>query len=503
MKHLLLQRLLLVAMLFTSLNAFAFASYNFIVNKIYYEILSETDKTVQVTYKDFVWATGTYTSDYSGDIVIPSTVTYNDINYTVTNIDDHAFDKCTELTSVSIPNTVTNIDECAFYYCTKLKSITIPNSVTKIGDSAFANCIELATISVPESVIDINNNSFSNTAWYKNQLDGVIYINNLLYDYKGTMPKNTDFTVKEGTTVICHNALSCNEGLESVTIPKSVKHIGMGAFNGCSNLETVKIEDGCTAFINDMAFQGCPKLATITIPNSIIEISYYAFSETAWYNAQPDGPVYIGKVLYAYKGTMPENTNFIVNDGTVCITNQTFNWSEGLVSISIPNTVKSIICGAIGFCSGLTSIAIPNSVEHIGDYVLNGCSNLKTIYIGNSVKKIDEYAFNDLGDNLTEIISASIVPPTAHESVFEYSNLDNVTLYVPVGTKTAYANAVAWNRFKNIVEDDKKTAISETLIDQSVYPVEYYNLQGVKMTNPSNGIFIKKQGNKTQKVIMK
>ncbi len=499
MKHLLLQRLLLVAMLFTSLNAF---SYDFIVDNIYYEILSETDKTVQVTYKNFVWATNTYTSDYSGDIVIPSTVTYNDINYTVTNIYDHAFIKCTELTSVSIPNTVTNIGECAFYSCSKLKSITIPNSVTKIGDSAFAECIELATISVPESVIDINH-SFGNTAWYKNQPDGVIFINNLLYDYKGTMPENTDFTVKEGTTVICHNALSCKGGLKSVTIPKSVKHIGMGAFNGCFNLETVTIEDGCTAFINDMAFEGCPKLATITIPNSIIEISSYAFSETAWYDAQPSGSVYIGKVLYDYKGTMPENTNFIVKDGTVCITNQTFNWSEGLVSISIPNTVKSIICGAIGYCKGLTSIAIPNSVEHIGEWVFSGCSNLKTIYIGDSVKRIDEYAFNDLGENLTEIISASIVPPTAHESVFNYNNLDNVTLYVPVGTKTAYANAVAWNRFKNIVEDDTKTAISETLIDQSSYPVEYYNLQGVKITNPTNGIFIKKQGNKTQKVIIK
>lgn len=499
MKHLLLQRLLLVAMLFTSLNAF---SYDFIVDNIYYEILSETDKTVQVTYKNFVWATNTYTSDYSGDIVIPSTVTYNDINYTVTNIYDHAFIKCTELTSVSIPNTVTNIGECAFYSCSKLKSITIPNSVTKIGDSAFAECIELATISVPESVIDINH-SFGNTAWYKNQPDGVIFINNLLYDYKGTMPENTDFTVKEGTTVICHNALSCKGGLKSVTIPKSVKHIGMGAFNGCFNLETVTIEDGCTAFINDMAFEGCPKLATITIPNSIIEISSYAFSETAWYDAQPSGSVYIGKVLYDYKGTMPENTNFIVKDGTVCITNQTFNWSEGLVSISIPNTVKSIICGAIGYCKGLTSIAIPNSVEHIGEWVFSGCSNLKTIYIGDSVKRIDEYAFNDLGENLTEIISASIVPPTAHESVFNYNNLDNVTLYVPVGTKTTYANAVAWNRFKNIVEDDTKTAISETLIDQSSYPVEYYNLQGVKITNPTNGIFIKKQGNKTQKVIIK
>lgn len=95
--------------------------------------LFDKDKTAEVTYST--------DSKYSGDVVIPATVTYNNYQYSVTSIKYTAFSGCSELTSVSIPNSVTSIGEHAFYDCSGLTSITIPNSVTNIGFNAFQGCI--------------------------------------------------------------------------------------------------------------------------------------------------------------------------------------------------------------------------------------------------------------------------------------------------------------------------------------------------------------------------
>ena len=78
---------------------------------------------------------------YNGDIVIPSTLVYNEIKYNVTSIGERAFYGCTSLTSISIPNSVTSIGDYTFYGCRDLTSITIPNSITDIGVGQFAFCI--------------------------------------------------------------------------------------------------------------------------------------------------------------------------------------------------------------------------------------------------------------------------------------------------------------------------------------------------------------------------
>ena len=72
------------------------------------------------------------------------------------------------------------------------------------------------------------------------------------------------------------------------------------------------------------------------------EIGGGAFNNTAWYNNQPDGLVYAGKVAYNYKGDMPANTQLSIKDGTIGIAAYAFNGCNGLVSIDIPNSVTSI-----------------------------------------------------------------------------------------------------------------------------------------------------------------
>ncbi|MBQ2838885.1 MAG: leucine-rich repeat domain-containing protein, partial [Muribaculaceae bacterium] len=286
MKKFLQIPLLLVALFLTSIPI---SAHDFEVDGIYYNILSPT--TVEVTYEGSSVESATYT----GAVTIPEIVTNSGISYSVTSIGYSAFYRCTGLTSVTIPNSVTEIGVYAFYYCA-LTSVTIGNSVTSIGDYAFQGCTGLTSVTIPNSVTEIGRAAFGDTSWYNNQPDGVVYINNILYQYKGTMPAGTSIDIKEGTISICGSAFSGCIGLTSVTIPNSVTSIGYSAFYRCIGLTSVTIPNSVTS-IGNYAFQGCSGLTSVTIPNSVTEIGSDAFDDTSWYNNQPDGVVYINNIL--------------------------------------------------------------------------------------------------------------------------------------------------------------------------------------------------------------
>ena len=114
----------------------------FEVDGIYYNYLG--DNNVAVTYKGS--SSGAYNNEYSGEVIIPSTVTYKGTTYSVTSIGNSAFYDCSSLTSVTIPESVTSIGESAFLECTSLTSITIPDSMTSIGWYAFSECSALTSI---------------------------------------------------------------------------------------------------------------------------------------------------------------------------------------------------------------------------------------------------------------------------------------------------------------------------------------------------------------------
>ena len=124
-------------------------AYDFEVGGIYY---NKDGNCAIVTSGD---------SKYSGDVSIPSTVNYGGMEYSVTGIDGGAFQDCTGLTSVTIPNSVTIIGYGAFEGCTGLTSVTIGNSVTSIGDYAFNNCSGLTSVTIPNSLTSIGNFAFT------------------------------------------------------------------------------------------------------------------------------------------------------------------------------------------------------------------------------------------------------------------------------------------------------------------------------------------------------
>lgn len=333
-------------------------------------------------------------------------------------------------TDLTIPseidgNTVTNIGNNAFAYNATLTSLTIPDSVTSIGNIAFYGCSNLSIIKIPDSVTNIGANAFYDTAWYNNQSDGVIYINNILYDYKGEMPENTIINIKEGTKCIADCALSRNFNLNGVTIPDSVISIGNSAFAGSFSLKDIVIPDsviniGVSAFedcvsmnsvvvsnsvtiINDFTFSNCQSLTKATIPNSVRSIGCAAFSDC----------------LSLTKVTIPNSVT--------TISEAAFKGCSNLTEVTIPNSVKTIGNVAFKGCSNLSSLTISNGVIEIEYSAFENCRNLESVTIPNSVKKIDLCAFGysehryeyDAGDGIEyEYISE----PIRGFTIYGYTN---------------------------------------------------------------------------------
>ena len=317
-----------------------------------------------------------------------------------------------------------------------------------------------------------------------------IYYDTPWYSQKDKIKK---VIIEEGVTSIASTSFyGCSE-ITSVSIPNSVTCINSWAFYGCSKITSISIPNSVTS-IYQGAFNNCSGLTSITIPNSVTSIGEYTFSGTKWYDNQPDGLVYAGKVLYKYKGTMPSNTKIEIKEGTTgiadyafqsckgltsitipnsvmiigssafsgCsgltsinipnsvteISSEAFSWCSGLTSITIPNSVTIIRGCVFSWCSGLTSINIPNSVTGIGDYAFQNCTNLTSIIIPNSVTFMGTLVFVGCS-SLTSITCEATIPPTHYPSCF-YDVDKSIPVYVPANSITKYKVADEWKDFTNI-----------------------------------------------------
>ncbi|MCR4914388.1 MAG: leucine-rich repeat protein [Prevotella sp.] len=401
--------------------------------KTIYYLWRNNNTELAVSYRGT--SNSNYSNEYSGNVVIPESVTYNGTSYPVTSIGSSAFYDCSSLSSVTIPNSVTSIGNYAFRGCYGLTSVTIPNSVTSIGSGAFYSCSALTSMTVA---------SGNSTYDSRDNCNAIIETtsNTLIAGCKSTIIPNS-------VTSIGGSAFEGCSSLTSVTIPNSVTSIGDFAFDGCYGLTSVTIPNSVTS-IGTGAFEYCSGLTSVTIPNSVTSIGSEAFSGTAWYNDQPDGLVYAGKVAYKYKGTMPANTSISLQEGTLGIANSAFFGRSGLTSVTIPNSVTSIGCAAFYGCSILTSVTIPNSVTNIGNAAFQGCSILKSVTIGNSVTSIGSMAFCDCF-GLKDVYCYAANVPTTSTSAFNNSPISSATLHVPAASLSSYQETEPWSGFGTIV----------------------------------------------------
>jgi hypothetical protein len=213
-------------------------------------------------------------------------------------------------------------------------------------------------------------------------------------------------------------------------------------------------------------FSGCKKLATIILPKDLSMIGSDAFGGTTWYESQPEGLVYIGNVLYAYKGDMPANSTIVIREGTIGISGSAFNGCSGLVSVSIPQSVVDLgaiidsgegsvggsFKGVFDGCKNLSSITIPNGVKTIGYAAFRDCKGLTSITIPSSIISIDYKAFVGC-TKLTSVTSFIQDPFDLEYFTFSDETFSKATLTVPKGTKKAYESKRGWKDFQTIVEN--------------------------------------------------
>jgi hypothetical protein len=251
-----------------------------------------------------------------------------DIPSSVTNIGNQAFSRCKNLTNVNISNGVSSIGYHAFSGCEKIKSIMLPDSVISIDREAFKGCTKLSSITISANITDIGYSALEGTAWLEAQPDGVVYIGNIAIAYKGDKTKLTSLILRE---------------------------------------ETIRV--------SSYAFEKCKNLKNITFPDSITDIGAFAFHETAWLEAQPDGVIYIKNIAHTYKDER-NHTSLVLREDTKKIGEYAFCHCDKLESITIPDGVTHIGKCAFWNCEKLKDVIIPESVVYIGEDAFGRCNNL-------------------------------------------------------------------------------------------------------------------------------
>lgn len=179
-----------------------------------------------------------------------------------------------------MPNSITEIAAIAFRGCSALTEVSISKSVTSIPGDTFSGCSALAKINVPETVTHIGAGAFDGTAWYNSLKDGPVYLEHIFYGYKGWMPLGSLITVDPDTTVIADGAFEDCPGLEQISLPESLTAIGEDAFSACIRLTQLVIPENVTS-IGARAFYHCRELSALVLPAGLQTVGADAFSACA------------------------------------------------------------------------------------------------------------------------------------------------------------------------------------------------------------------------------
>ena len=409
-------------------------AHDFEVDGVYYNIISSTNKTVEVTYG------GQYPQSigYRGRVTIPSTVTYDGTTYSVISIGNEAFKYCTSLKELCIEDGIETLSLGYNYY----------SYYNNLGEGLFYDC-PLETLYLGRNIAYSSGRNVGYSPFYSSTVKSVIISNCVT-----SIPSKT-FAECKAIEKVEFNCDSIDDWFSSKT---SIKEIVIG---------------NSVTSIGDSAFYDCSNLTNIVIPNSVISVGNYAFDGTSWYKNLPDGIVYIGNVLYKYKGTLLEDTSIVVKDGTSGFSDYAFVDCTGLKSIEIPNSVTRIGSYTFSNCTGLTSIKIPDSITSVGNSAFSGCVNIESIYISSSIESIGNQAFAGC-NNIFEITMGARKVIECSEDVFSNTAYNNAMLYVPAGRKSFYEKVLPWSNF--IIEEMPTPEYTVTYMVDG----EFYKIQSIK-----------------------
>ena len=358
-----------------------------------------------------------------GELVIPETVTYEGITYSVTIIEKRAFNGCSGLTgTLVIPNSIVEIKAAAFCDCTGFTGdLVIPNSVTKMN-------IDLSY----ESTVP---GAFENCTGF----DGRLVLSNSLD------------TIGDARGGGCFSG--CNNLTGELVLPNTLTYIGGDAFAGCSGFTGILVIPESVTQINSYAFAYCTGIESVVFPNVPV-------------------PFEIGDSMFSGCTGL---TSITIPEGWTTTGDYTFASCSGLVEVHLPESMRIIGRGCFEDCTNLASINFPNGLDEIFIYAFLRCSGLSdTIVIharriyrlsfgsctgirhlvfGENVNYISEYAFKDT--NIDAMTIKAVVPPELNPNgigpdTWHFDRILPVT--IPCGTLEDYQDAEGWNEFTNMQE---------------------------------------------------
>ena len=325
----------------------------------------------------------------------------------VKTIESETFYNCSNLTSITIPNSVTEIGQNAFYGCSGLISVTIPNSVTTIGDGAFASCYGLTSVTIPNSVTSIGNGAFSGCSFITKVTLNNNGIVSKSYSSSSTIGNIFGCQVKEyiiGDDVksIGDYAFYGCSGLISITIPNSVTEIGSSAFYG-TNLKTLIVGTGMLSFGSN-AFSTRP-VKTIWLTNTPPQ-NYTIAQGTVNYVANSQYGSMNNKKEYKFLSSMFEvdGIRYVPvspSERTCDVIDCIYDESKSEININPTVSYRSINMKVLNvqpytFYQYTNIKKVSLDIDgSIGKYVFSGCNNLQTVLIGENVTGIGDYAFNN------------------------------------------------------------------------------------------------------------
>ena len=468
------------------------------VDGIWYDFDSST-KTASVTFGGNYYVS--YSNEYSGSVVIPSSVTYQSVTYSVTSIGNYAFRECSGLTSVTIGNSVTSIGSSAFSGCSSLTSVTIPNSVTSIGDYAFNGCTGLTgELIIPNSVTSIGGSAFYGCSSSLTSI--IVESGNTVYDSRN----NCNAIIETATNTLI-------AGCQSTIIPNSVTSIGNFAFWDCSGLTSVTILSDNFETNDGAIFIHCPNLTYMSGPANMLYISDVYLSMYTISRRLKNVTITCGEMTEneflalheAYKSLESADMSAATN---TTLSDEAFNEFYNLQTLILPANLTHIGYKSVAECVKLQSIDIPASVEEIDDRAFEDCRSLKSITFGGSpagapgrfnasatsasqLRRIGNWAFYNahelqnleipegveeigdgafygctyledlvlpssvqtIGDNtfalcakLQKIVVNSVTPPTIEAKTF-FDVKRQIPVYVPDEAVASYDGDIYWREF--------------------------------------------------------
>lgn len=453
--------------LLVKINNVGSLGYRTNIDGLWYEITDEDTHTVAVVWER---VPSGEISSYSNltEANIPSSITIDDISYSVTSIDDYAFYHCKNLTSVTIPNTVISIGEGAFDGCESIATITIPNSVTSIGKTAFAWCTNLTSVTIPNSVTSMGTHVFQNCT----SLPSVTIPNSL-------------------TSIADYTFFHCKQ-LTSVTIPNTVTSIGEGAFDGCESIATINIPNSVTN-IGEAAFAWCTGLTSVTAPAIFFEIDWIKYTKLLSNVEVKTGELTDIALEFIKRSQKSLKVLNLTATSHKTIADKAFEGYYNLDSLYFPSQLTAIPYMAMAECVNLKSITMPATVEYIdsrafencrllsevnfaengalteiGNWAFYNCHELKEIAIPEGVTSIGYAAFygctylkeltlpasmQSVADNgfalcekLEKMNINASLPPVVDARTFENVNRA-IPVFVPADAVAQYKAAPVWQEF--------------------------------------------------------